>query len=85
MQCIKKYIYIYILGTLCPLFWVLNPPKEGRDSIPKKGSFGFPVYMYMSKNMGFSNRIVFILKTFDHGDNRVTEWSDSLRLLQDSG
>ena len=37
------YIYIY-LERVCPLFWGLNPQKEGLFR-SKQGSFGFQVYM----------------------------------------
>ena len=47
----KKYlkppppsIYIY-LEPVCPLFWGLNPPKEGPFH-SKQGSFRFKVYTY---------------------------------------
>ena len=33
------------LEPVCPLFWGLNPPKEGLLQ-PKQGSFGFQVYIY---------------------------------------
>ena len=39
------YIYIY-LGPVCPLFWWLNPPKQGLFQ-SKHGSFGFQVYIYI--------------------------------------
>ena len=38
---------IYIPGTCeCPLFWGLNPLKEGRFQ-SKQGSFGFQIYIYI--------------------------------------
>ena len=41
-----KQWYIY-LEPVCPLFWGLNPPKEGPFH-SKQGSFGFQVYNYNS-------------------------------------
>ena len=38
-------IYIY-LEPVCPLFWWLNPSKQGLFQ-SKQGSFGFQVYIYM--------------------------------------
>ena len=38
------YICIY-LEPVCPLFWGLNPPKEGTLQ-SKQGPFGFWVYIY---------------------------------------
>ncbi len=42
--CIGRLLYIYIiiyiytyLEPVCPLFWELNPPKEGRNSNQNKG------------------------------------------------
>ena len=41
----KVWIYVY-LEPVCPLFWCLNPPKEGPFQA-KQGSFRLQVYIYI--------------------------------------
>ena len=38
--------YYMYLEPICPLFWCLNPPKEGPLQ-SKQGSFRFQVYIYI--------------------------------------
>ena len=55
------FIYTY-LEPVCPLFWELNPPKEGRNSNQNKGHLGsryiyiFVYFMFVS-DLFFNNII----------------------------
>ena len=50
IQICSMYIYIY-LEPVCPLFWWLNPPKQGLNSNQNKGPHLGSRYVYANQKV----------------------------------
>ena len=81
------YIYIY-LEPVCPLFWGLNPPKEGPFH-SKQGSFGFQVYIIFiycifAYLCGFYVEFPGVMTTRTHTKAlQFVQFADDLPILRD--
>ena len=72
---IYLYIYIYIyLEPVCPLFWGLDPPKQGPFQAKQGAPFGFQVTLY--RLLRFSRHMLnwWCFAQIFRGDLKLENW-----------